>query len=114
MKWYKHLTGSLDDPDISEAIEEFGPAGYLVFFGTLEVMAREFDVNNPGKVTVSQRFLTRKLQVSRQKTVKILKFFHEKERIFLEEDGGKFHLNCPRLRELSDEYTRKKLESKEK
>lgn len=108
MKWFKHLTGSLNNSDIFEAIEKFGPEGYLVFFGTLELMADEFDPNQPGICRISTKKLTKNLQLSRQKTVKILKYFHEKERIFIQDDGDYVLLNCPKLAELSDEYTTRK------
>ena len=94
MKWFKHLTGSLNNSDIFEAIERFGSDGYLVFFGTLELMADEFDPKNPGISRISTKKLTKNLQLSRQKTVKILKYFHEKRRIFIEEQGPYLLLNC--------------------
>ena len=109
VKWYKHLTGSLNSSDIFEAIEKFGSDGYLVFFGTLELMADEFDPENPGICRISTKKLTKNLQLSRQKTIKILKYFHEKERIFLEDHGDVLILNCPRLAKLSDEYTERQL-----
>lgn len=109
MKWFKHLSGSLNNSDIFEAIERFGSDGYLVFFGTLELMADEFDPNNPGIYRISTKKLTKNLQLSRQKTVKILKYFHEKERIFIEDHGEFLLLNCPRLADLSDEYTVRQL-----
>ena len=119
MKWYKHLTASLDDPDIFEAIDRFGGDGYLVFFGTLELMAREFDVDNPGVVQLPMRFLTKKLQLSRQKTVKILTFFAEKTvekhskvpRFSFVIKGKYITLNCPKLKDLCDEWTKKQLRS---
>jgi len=109
MKWFKHLSGSLNNSDIFEAIEKFGSDGYLVFFGTLELIADEFDPNNPGIYQISTKKLTKNLQLSRQKVIKILKYFHEKKRILIEEQGNYLLLNCPRLAELSDEYTKRQL-----
>ena len=113
MKWYKHLTASGDDPDIHDSIEIFGPEGYYVFFRTLEIMSIEFDIENPGKNTFSRSFLMKKFQVSARKVSKILQFFNEKERIFCEfYNNGKMDmvsLNCPKLKELADDYTRKEL-----
>ncbi len=115
MKWFKHLSGSLKDSLIFESIEKFGPAGYLVFFGTLELMSDEFDVHNPGKNTISIKKLRQTLQLSRQKTIKVLTFFDQKAKSNLNKDvalfatveGDMIHLNCPRLKELTDEYTNK-------
>lgn len=117
MKWFKHLTGSLNNSIIFEAIEKFGSDGYLVFFGTLELMADEFDVHQPGEIVLSMKKLRKNLQLSRQKTVKILAFFNEKAKekpkkkqsFFAEVDGDKVLLKCPRLRILTDEYTQKKI-----
>ena len=81
MKWYKHLVDSGDDPDIDDAINLFGPAGYYVFFRTLEVMSREFDVNAPGKNVFSVKFFRKKLNVSWIKAQKILNFYNSKRRI---------------------------------
>ncbi len=112
MKWFKHLSGSLNNSFIFELIERFGGDGYLVFFGTLEMMADEFDINQPGISRFSVRKMTKNLQLSRQKLIKILKFCDEKERIFSTIEGDHVLLNCPRLKELSDEYTEKILKKK--
>jgi len=119
VKWYKHLSGSLNDSLIFEAIEKFGSDGYLVFFGVLELMADEFDIYNPGKNIISLKKITKNLQLSRQKTVKILSFFNEKAKInkyknvsfFAEVIHNDVYLNCPRLKELTDEYTQKQLKN---
>ncbi len=112
MKWFKHISDSLDDPFIFELIDQFGGDGYLVFFGTLEVMAREFNVESPGSCDVPVRFLAKKLQLSRQKTVKILNFCDEKGRFSLTWHGQLVELKCPKLRDLCDEWTAKQLRSK--
>ncbi len=112
MKWFKHLSGSLNDSFIFDLIEQFGGDGYLVFFGTLELMADEFDVESPGKVQLSVKKLTKNLQLSRQKTLKILKYCDEKKRIFCNVNKKYIDLYCPRLQELTDEYTQKLLKQK--
>jgi len=113
LKWFKHIVDSGDDPDVDDAITIFGTDGYYVFFRTLEVMSREFNVNNPGKNTFSVEFLRKKYRVSWGKVVKILSFYQEKERIFykLFQDNHlpSIGLNCPKLQEISDEYTQKNI-----
>lgn len=119
MKWFKHLSGSLNNSTISEAIELFGPAGYLVFFGILEMISDEFDPLKPGKIILRMKKITRNLQLSRQKTVRILSFFDQKAKnnpnkyvgFYVEVDGDVVSINCPRLKELSDEYTQKQLKN---
>jgi hypothetical protein len=113
MKWFKHLVDSGDDPDIDDAINVFGPAGYYIFFRILEIMSREFDIKNPGMNTFSVLYLKRKLRCSWKRTLSVLRFYQEKKRIFFElsDDGrlDKIKLNCPKLKELTDEYTRKQI-----
>jgi hypothetical protein len=113
MKWYKHLVGSGDDPDIDSAVILFGSDGYYVFFRTLEIMAREFDVENPGQNVFLWEFLRKKYRISARKLVKILSFFHQKNRIlfrkFKNENTEMVELNCPKLKALCDEYTQKKI-----
>jgi len=89
----------------------------LVFFGILELMSDEFDIFNPGKNTISLKKITKNLQLSRQKTVRILAFFDQKAKnnknkssgFYAEIINNSVHLNCPRLKELTDEYTKKQL-----
>jgi len=111
VKWFKHISDSLDDPFIFDLVDRFGGDGYMVFFGTLEIMSREFDIKNPGVCTIPQRFLIKKLQLSRQKTVKILKFCDENKRILFGENGRNFTLNCPKLKEICDDWTKRLLRS---
>ena len=109
MKWFKHLTGSLNDSFVFELIERFGGDGYLVFFGTLELMADEFDVNLPGTCEFSVKKLTKNLQISRRKLTEILNFIEKKGRFLIEWNKAYIVINCPRLRELTDEYTQRQL-----
>jgi hypothetical protein len=117
MKWFKHLSGSLKDSIIFEAIEKFGGDGYLVFFGTLEMMADEFDVYQPDRVTLSLKKMTNLLQLSRQKTVRILRFFDEKAKKYSRENKSFFaevnetHVTiiCNRFASLADNHTANEL-----
>ena len=112
MRWFKHITTSLDDPFIFELIHKFGGDGYLVFFGTLETMSREFDINSPGICQLSFNFLRKKLQLSARKVTKTLDFCEEKGRIWYTLEGDNITLNCPKLKDLCDEWTKKQLRSK--
>jgi len=116
MKWFKHLVDSGSDPDIVDSVNIFGPAGYYVFFRTLELMSREFDIKNPGFVQFSTKFLRKNYQISEKKLMKILDYYQEKRRIFYKiipcKPLPKIELNCPKLKTLTDEYTNKKLKEK--
>lgn len=112
MKWFKHISDSLDDPFIQDLMDEFGSDGYLVFFGTLEILSREFSTENPGKVTVSHRYFRRKLRLSWHKCSTILKFCEEEGRFFVKDDGRKVEINCPKLKDMCDDWTNRLLRSK--
>lgn len=84
MDWYKHSTGSHDDPDISDAMDEFGHAGYSVFFICLEIYGQEYNhLDEDGWLTLSKRFLSRKLRLSQNKVEDILYFYSERGRIII-------------------------------
>jgi hypothetical protein len=113
MKWFKHLSGSLNDNLIWEAVEEFGGDGYMVFFGILEMLADEFDPYEPGKCELSYKKMTKNLQLSRQKTVRILKFYDQKANenrsknisFFVQFEKKHVVINCPKFKILTDNYT---------
>ncbi|HPV30731.1 MAG TPA: hypothetical protein PLT30_14795 [Deltaproteobacteria bacterium] len=113
MKWFKHLSGSLNDSLIYEAIETFGSDAYLVFFGTLEHLADDFDISNPGIARLSIKKLTKNMQLSRLKLVKILQHFDKIARenpakttsFFAEVDGDHVTINCPKFVGLKDNHT---------
>lgn len=113
MKWFKHLVDSAHDSDLGEAEARFGSDGYLGFFRTLELMAREFKIDEPGVNHFSWAWFKKNFPFSDQKLTKILSFFDQKGRIklrFYEQDGLRMiRLFCPKLRDLADEYTRKML-----
>lgn len=116
MKWFKHISDSLNDPDVSTLISEFKGDGYLVFFGIIELMAREFDIENPGISSFSYSYLKKNLQLSGKKISKVLHFLENNQKkirfIILKDDGINITLNCPKLKELCDEFTQKLLKKK--
>jgi len=109
MKWFKHMSDSLSDPFIFELIENFGGDGYLVFFGTLSLMAAEFDINFPGKSQFSVKFLAKNFQISDKKLRKIFNFITKKGKFFVEYCNGMYFINCPKFKDICDNFTRKSL-----
>ena len=100
---------------ISDLINNFGGDGYLVFFGILDMMAEDFDENNPGISTFSCHYLTQNLQLSRQKLVRILTFLQNypknKGKLLHEINGKKIIVSCSRLKDLADDWTKRTLRS---
>lgn len=74
-------------------------------------MSREFKESSAGTCIIPHRFLTKKLQLSHHKLVKILKFCDENKRIFFSENGSNITLNCPKFKDICDEWTTRKLRS---
>ena len=112
MRWFKHRTGSHDDPDISDAWDEFGDFGYVGFFVILEIYGDEFNhINDDGFITISRTFLRRKLRKSWTKVEQLLNFYLKCGRILSKNDGNKIMLNIPNFIELSDNWTGRKLRS---
>jgi uncharacterized phage protein (TIGR02220 family) len=112
MRWYKHKTGSHDDPDISDAWDEFGDFGYAGFFVILELYGEEFNhVNDDGFVTISKTFLRRKLRKSWTKVELLLNFYLKNGRILSNINGSKVSIKVPNFIELSDNWTGRKLRS---
>jgi len=109
VKWFKHISDSLDDPFIFDLIDQFGGDGYLVFFGVLEIISREFDVDSPGTCQLSIKFLTKKLQLSPKKISKVLEFCQKHHRILSSSNGDGIELSCPKLADLCDDYTEKQI-----
>lgn len=108
MKWFKHSVDSHDDPDISDAEDLFGDAGYSIFFKILEVYSREFNsIKNDGFLTVSLRFLARKLRKSSGKVQDILNFYQNRERIKFKIDGLLISIKIPKFLDIADNWAKR-------
>jgi hypothetical protein len=68
MKWFKHISDSLDDPFVFELLRRYGGDGYLTFFGILEIYSREFHTEVGWKLNTTQAYLKSKL-CKRQGTI---------------------------------------------
>ena len=110
MKWYKHIADSLDDPFIFGLMEEFGHTGYVVFFGVLEIYAREFSVKDDWKLTEKLSFFRYKLRISCSRFKKVLLKI---DKWNVEFNGDNVSIFIPKFKELMDESTLKKLRARE-
>ena len=118
MKYFKHLVRSGDDPDIGLIKTRFGDKGYYWFFRTLEIMADEFDILNPGVVTCDIKWLLGRyyppiFSLNRRYLFrKFLNLCHKLDRINYSINKNLITLKCNKLKELTDEYTEKLLAQK--
>lgn len=115
MKWFKHITDSLDDPFIFELMTKYGSDGYVVFFGILEIYSREFKTELGWKLSVTRDYLKKKL-CKRQDTLIIKSLEHIKNsgKWDVEISQDRITIFIPKFRELLDESTLKKLRDAEK
>ena len=113
MKWFQHSVDSYNDPDISDAEDLFGDAGYSVFFKVLEIYGREYNhTDNDGFLRISLTFIRRKLRKSSTKVQQILNFYQTKKRIFFKIDNKDILIKIPKYIRLSDNWT-KRIDKKE-
>ncbi len=131
MDWYKHSTGSHDDPDISDAIDEFGHAGYAVFFMTLEIYGEEYNhLDEGGWLTLTKKFLERKYRLAwlkRGRTLEqcwssrgvdkgklrsysgvILEFFRSRGRFEIIDTPETISIKIPKFLEIASNWTKRK------
>lgn len=114
IKWFKHISDSLDDPFIFDLCRECGPTGYYVFFGVLEIYSREFKAENEFKLAVSWSYLCSKLVATRSQHIKkALLYCNEKGRFQVYMDGQNVEIYIPKFRKYLDEFTLKKLRAHE-
>jgi len=106
MKWFKHISDSLDDPFIFDLIKQHGADGYLVFFGTLEVYAREFKTHRGWKLDVSTDFLRSKLGYKdEQKMFSVLKSISDEKKWDININENRISIRVPKFNQLADTYT---------
>jgi hypothetical protein len=108
MKWFKHISDSLDDPFIYELLREFGAEGYLVFFGVLEIYSREYKPENGWKLVTIPSYFRQKLLISSSKVKKILLKIHKWE---VEYKDEKVIVFIPKFKELMDDWSKRELRS---
>lgn len=113
MKWFKHISDSLDDPFIFDLMTEFGSDGYVVFFGIIEIYSREFKTEVGWNLSITRSYLKQKLR-KRQDTliVKSLEHIKNSGKWEVEFNGEQVTIFIPKFRELLDEWTLRKLGSK--
>ena len=110
MKWFKHISTSIDDPFIQDLLDEFGHVGYASYFILIELLAQNFDVKSPGLSDFSLAFVRRKLRISQTKLEQLLNFCSEEKKIFFKiytRGKKRIMINCPKLKEMCDEWTKK-------
>lgn len=109
MEWFKHSTASHDDPDLSDAMDEFGHAGYSSFFILLELYGEEYHhLDSEGFLKLSLRFVARNLRLSSTKVPKLLNFYSERGRIIFKIEGNYVYLKSPKFDVIASNWVSRK------
>jgi len=107
MKWFRHISDSMHDPDIFSITEKFGNDGYAVFFGCLEFMTRNYNQQSADKsFTFPEKLLRKTFRISAQKLRNILTFAAFSKRIVSKIEGDIIILQCPKLDDMIENYGR--------
>ena len=108
MEWFKHLTSSHEDPDISDAWDQFGDAGIVVFWTMLEIYGKEFrHIDKDGYLTLSTKFLLRKTRRKSKHFWFILSFYQERGRINFKQYEKVTSFKIQKFIELSSNWTKR-------
>jgi len=105
MEWFKHSTGSHEDPDISDAWDMFGDAGPLIFWTVLEVFGAEYSHLKDGWLTLSISYFERKTRRKFQKSEKILEFFQNRSRIYFQKGQQSISITIPKFIKIASNWT---------
>lgn len=111
MKWFKHLSGSRNNPDIYSLREHYGGEGVDIFWSTIELFAERYEGNEP-TISGSKGYFRDQIPgYSIRKILKVWEFFSENSRetwqFFLKNQDEVITLSIPYLKQLTDEYSRK-------
>jgi hypothetical protein len=112
MQWFKHSTGSHDDPDLVDARNELGDKAIVIFWDILELYAEEFKHrDSEGWVRFSKFFLRSQLRRNLATTQSVLSFYEKRGRINCKLEGNFIHIQIPKFILLSSNWTRRPTEA---
>lgn len=106
LKWYKHFTDSLSDPFIEELMDNFSHAGYVAWFGLIEIICKENGNKLTGKLEISPTYLKRKLRISSAKLKQIFNFCATNGKLLFDFSQEKWIFDFPKVAEIKDNYTK--------
>jgi hypothetical protein len=106
VRWFKHFSDSSSDLFVRELCEQFGDAGYAFWFRTLELIAAQ---GKDGQLEIPETAWRWVIHSRRTDHLRRLyAFATARGKLQVEPlSNGLLRLKCPKLKELSDEYSRK-------
>lgn len=100
------MTDSLDDPFIQDLMDRFSHLGYAVWFGLIEVIAKENKNSITGNLSISPTYLRRKLRTSPTKLREVFDFCQTNGKLLVNFSKEKWEFNFPKIAEIKDNYTK--------
>jgi hypothetical protein len=108
MKYFNHMTSSVEDQKHEKLIERAGLAGYGAYWIVLEKIASQIRPECVStSLELSWRNWARHLRTSTQKAQVLLRFMDEARLVQLTEDGGLIKVDAPNILKYGDEYTKR-------
>lgn len=107
MKWFKHMADASDDEFLAELEEIFGWEGYGRWWKLLEKIALQMDKSGKCSASYSWSDWQRFLKGKRNKLETFLVHCQNKRKINLKQTGNILEIECCKLLEFRDEYSRK-------
>ena len=111
MDWFQHPTQNLDDPDMNLIMDEFGDAGYVMFFGLLEMYGAEYsNTDDDGYFTVPFSLVRRKLRKNRKMVELFLNYCQKslsKPRFMHSSNGKTLSYKVPKFIEMASNWTKR-------
>ena len=110
MEWFKHKTSAHIDPVVSDAWDEFGDAGYVIWFVLLEVYGQQYNSSKPDKkLDVSKAFLQRKFRKSWAKVERVLNYYAEFDKLDVKINGKRVFIGIPKFTEILSNWTKRQV-----
>jgi len=112
MKWFKHNTNVLQDPDMIKLIDKYGSAGYFIYFGLLELIASNYTIKLNQTIEFPINYLKQVFKVPQNVLIGILTQIKETHKIPLKIMNNKIVITYKKIPPFVDEYTRKQLKKR--
>lgn len=106
LKWFKHYSDALDDPFIQDLMDRFSHMGYAVWFGLIEIIAKENKNSITGKLSISPTYLRRKLRTSPAKLREVFDYCQTSGKLLVNFSENNWDFNFTKIAEIKDNYTK--------
>lgn len=107
MRWFKHYADASDDEFIAIIEDRFGLEGYARWWKLLEVIAKQMDKTGRCSATYPLYKWETFLKAKRKQMLCFLEATEKQGKTKLIRSGNVLTIECPKLLEIRDEYSKK-------